>query len=74
MLAGGCCDENIPFRQLVRSCCPGRGDEPAAHDAFIRARNNRQTHAPPATRRVSAAGDARLGKQGGIREGERAVN
>jgi tetratricopeptide (TPR) repeat protein len=44
MPAGGCYEENIPF---PTSWCEGlvarlRGDEPAAHDAFVRARNELQ--------------------------------
>ncbi|HEX4706978.1 MAG TPA: hypothetical protein VH229_04545, partial [Candidatus Udaeobacter sp.] len=81
MPAGGCYDENIPFPD---SWCEGlvdrmRGDEPAAHDAFIRARNelvqsvrNQRGYAQG----LCALGvvDAALGnKEDAIREGERAV-
>jgi serine/threonine protein kinase/tetratricopeptide (TPR) repeat protein len=81
MRPGGCYDENIPF---PNSWCEGlvarlRGDEPAAHDAFIRARNeleqtlrNQRDYAQV----LCALGvvDAALGnKEDAIREGERAV-
>jgi TolB-like protein/tRNA A-37 threonylcarbamoyl transferase component Bud32/thioredoxin-like negative regulator of GroEL len=81
MPPGGCYDENIPF---PNSWCEGlvarlRGDEPAAHDAFIRARNeleqtlrNQRGYAQG----LCALGvvDAALGnKEEAIREGERAV-
>jgi len=81
MPPGGCYDENIPF---PNSWCEGlvarlRGDEPAAHDAFIRARNeleqtlrNQRDYAQA----LCALGvvDAALGnKEDAIREGERAV-
>ena len=81
MPPGGCYDENIPF---PNSWCEGlvarlRGDEPAAHDAFSRARNelgqtlrNQRDYAQV----LCALGvvDAALGnKEDAIREGERAV-
>jgi serine/threonine protein kinase/TolB-like protein/Flp pilus assembly protein TadD len=81
MLSGGCYDENIPF---PTSWCEGlvarlRGDERAAHDAFIRARNeveqglrNQRDYAQG----LCALGvvDAALGnKEDAIREGEHAV-
>src|SRR5213596_84418 len=81
MVTGGCYDENIPF---PNSWCEGlvarlRGDEPAAHDAFIRARNeleqilrNQRDYAQG----LCALGvvDAALGnKEDAIREGQRAV-
>ena len=81
MLSGGCYDENIPF---PTSWCEGlvarlRGDEPAAHDAFLRARN--ELEQTLRTERGYAQGlcalgviDAALGnKEDAIREGERAV-
>jgi serine/threonine protein kinase/tetratricopeptide (TPR) repeat protein len=81
MPPGGCYDENIPF---PNSWCEGlvarlRGDEPAAHDAFARARNelertlrNQRGYAQG----LCALGvvDAALGnKEDAIREGERAI-
>jgi TolB-like protein/tRNA A-37 threonylcarbamoyl transferase component Bud32/Flp pilus assembly protein TadD len=81
MPAGGCYDENIPF---PNSWCEGivarlRGDEQAAHEAFIRARNeleqtlrNQRDYAHG----LCALGvvDAALGnKEDAIREGERAI-
>jgi serine/threonine-protein kinase len=81
MPAGGCYDENIPFPD---SWCEGlvarmRGDEPAAQDAFIRAR--RELEQSLRNQRDYAQGlcalgvvDAALGnKEDAIREGERAV-
>jgi TolB-like protein/tRNA A-37 threonylcarbamoyl transferase component Bud32/Flp pilus assembly protein TadD len=81
MPAGGCYDENIPF---PNSWCEGlvarlRRDEPAAHDAFIRARN--ELEQTVRNQRGYAQGlcalgvvDAALGnKEDAIREGERAV-
>ena len=81
MPPGGCYDENIPF---PNSWCEGlvarlRGDERAAHDAFIRARNElEQTlrNQPGYAQGLCALGvvDAALGnKEDAIREGERAV-
>jgi serine/threonine-protein kinase len=81
MPAGGCYDENIPF---PTSWCEGlvdrlRGDEPAAHDAFIRARNELEQvlrNQPGYAQGLCALGvvDAALGnKEDAIREGERAV-
>jgi eukaryotic-like serine/threonine-protein kinase len=81
MPAGGCYDENIPF---PTSWCEGlvdrlRGDEPAAHDAFIRARNELEQvlrNQPGYAQGLCALGvvDAALGnKENAIREGERAV-
>ena len=81
MPAGGCYDENIPF---PTSWCEGlvarlRGDEPAAHDAFIRARNELEQavrNQPGYAQGLCALGvvDAALGnKAEAIREGERAV-
>jgi TolB-like protein/tRNA A-37 threonylcarbamoyl transferase component Bud32 len=78
---GGCYDENIPF---PNGWCEGlvarlRGDEPAAHDAFIRARNElEQTvrNQSGYAQALCALGvvDAALGnKEDAIREGERAV-
>ena len=78
---GGCYDENIPF---PRTWCEGlvarlRGDEPAAHDAFTRARNElEQTlhNQGDYAQGFCALGviDAALGnKEDAIREGERAV-
>jgi TolB-like protein/tRNA A-37 threonylcarbamoyl transferase component Bud32/thioredoxin-like negative regulator of GroEL len=81
MPAGGCYEENIPF---PTSWCEGlvermRGNERAAHDAFIRARNeleqtlrNERNYAQG----LCALGvvDAALGnKEDAIREGELAV-
>jgi tetratricopeptide (TPR) repeat protein len=81
MPTGGCYEESIPF---PNSWCEGlaarlRGDEPAAHDAFVRARNeleqtlrNQRGYAQG----LCALGvvDAALGnKDDAIREGERAV-
>jgi tetratricopeptide (TPR) repeat protein len=81
MPAGGCYEENIPF---PNSWCEGlaarlRGDEPAARDAFVRARNeleqtlrNQRGYAHG----LCALGvvDAALGnKEDAIREGEHAV-
>jgi len=81
MPPGGCYDENIPF---PNSWCEGlvarlRGDESAAHDAFIRARNelkqtlrNQRDYAQV----LCALGvvDAALGnKEDAVRQGERAV-
>jgi TolB-like protein/Tfp pilus assembly protein PilF/tRNA A-37 threonylcarbamoyl transferase component Bud32 len=81
MPAGGCYDENIPF---PTSWCEGlaarlRGDEPAARDAFIRARNELEQSL--SNERNYAQGfcalgviDAALGnKEEAIREGELAV-
>jgi tetratricopeptide (TPR) repeat protein len=81
MPAGGCYDENIPF---PTSWCEGlaarlRGDEPAAHDAFLRARN--ELEQTLRSERNYAQGlcalgviDAALGnKEDAIREGELAV-
>ena len=81
MLSGGCYDENIPF---PTSWCGGlvarlRGNEPAARDAFIRARNELQQalrNQPDYAQGLCALGvvDAALGnKEDAIREGERAV-
>jgi eukaryotic-like serine/threonine-protein kinase len=81
MPPGGCYDENIPF---PNSWCEGlvarlRGDDPAAHDAFIRARNElEQTlrNQGDYAQGLCALGvvDAALGnKEDAIREGERAV-
>jgi serine/threonine protein kinase/tetratricopeptide (TPR) repeat protein len=81
MPAGGCYEENIPF---PTSWCEGlvarlRGDEPAARDAFIRARNElEQTLRNEAgyAQGLCALGvvDAALGnKEEAIREGELAV-
>ena len=81
MPAGGCYDENIPF---PTSWCEGlvarlRGDEPAAHDAFFRARNELAQairNQPGYAQGLCALGvvDAALGnKEEAIREGERAV-
>ncbi|MFL6504735.1 MAG: protein kinase domain-containing protein [Candidatus Udaeobacter sp.] len=81
MLSGGCYDENIPF---PTSWCQGlvermRGDEPAAHNAFIRARNElEQTlrNQSGYAQALCALGvvDAALGnKEEAIREGEMAV-
>ena len=81
MPAGGCYDENIPF---PTSWCEGlvarlRGDEPAAHDAFIRARNELEQalrNQSGYAQGLCALGvvDAALGnKKEAIREGERAV-
>jgi TolB-like protein/tRNA A-37 threonylcarbamoyl transferase component Bud32/Tfp pilus assembly protein PilF len=81
MPTGGCYDENIPF---PNSWCEGlvarlRGDEPAAHNAFVRARSeleqtlrNQRDYAQG----LCALGvvDAALGNnEDAIREGERAV-
>jgi len=81
MPPGGCYDENIPF---PNSWCEGlvarlRGDEPAAHDAFIRARD--ELEQTVRSQRGYAQGlcalgvvDAALGNnEDAIREGERAV-
>ena len=79
--AGGCYDENIPF---PTSWCEGlvrrmRGDEPAAHAAFMRARNELEQalrNQPDYAQGLCALGvvDAALGnKEDAIREGERAV-
>jgi TolB-like protein/predicted Zn-dependent protease len=81
MPPGGCYDENIPF---PNSWCEGlvarlRGDEPAAHDAFIRARNELEqtlSNQHGYAQGLCALGvvDAALGnKEDAIREGERAV-
>jgi eukaryotic-like serine/threonine-protein kinase len=81
MPSGGCYDENVPF---PTSWCEGlvarlRGDEPAAHDAFIRARNELEQALRNQTgyaQGLCALGvvDAALGnKEDAIREGERAV-
>ena len=81
MPSGGCYDENIPF---PTGWCEGlvarlRGDEPAAHDAFIRARNELEQalrNQPGYAQGLCALGvvDAALGnKEDAIREGERAV-
>ncbi|MFZ0917957.1 MAG: protein kinase [Candidatus Udaeobacter sp.] len=77
----GCYDENIPF---PNSWCEGlvarlRGDEPAAHDAFTRARNEleltlRNQHSYAQGLCALGVVDAALGnKEDAIREGERAV-
>jgi TolB-like protein/tRNA A-37 threonylcarbamoyl transferase component Bud32/cytochrome c-type biogenesis protein CcmH/NrfG len=79
--AGGCYDENIPF---PTSWCEGlvermRGDEPAAHDAFVRARNELEQalrNQPDYAQGLCAVGvvDAVLGnKEDAIRAGEHAV-
>jgi serine/threonine-protein kinase len=81
MPAGGCYEENIPF---PTSWCEGlvarlRGDEGAARDAFLRARNELEQNLR--TERDYAQGlcalgviDAALGnKEDAIREGELAV-
>jgi len=81
MPPGGCYDENIPF---PNSWCEGlvarlRGDEPAAHNALIRARN--EVEQTVRNQRGYAQGlcalgviDAALGNnEDAIREGERAV-
>jgi TolB-like protein/tRNA A-37 threonylcarbamoyl transferase component Bud32/cytochrome c-type biogenesis protein CcmH/NrfG len=79
--AGGCYDENIPF---PTSWCEGlvermRGDEPAAHDAFIRARIELEQalrNQPDYAQGLCAIGvvDAVLGnKEDAIRAGEHAV-
>jgi len=81
MRSGGCYDENIPF---PTSWCQGlvkrmRGDEPAAHDAFIRARNELEQslrNQSGYAQALCALGvvDAALGnKEDAIREGELAV-
>jgi TolB-like protein/predicted Zn-dependent protease len=81
MPPGGCYDENIPF---PNSWCEGlvarlRGDEPAAHEAFIRARNELEqtlSNQHGYAQGLCALGvvDAALGnKEDAIREGERAV-
>jgi tetratricopeptide (TPR) repeat protein len=81
MPAGGCYEENIPF---PTSWCEGlvarlRGDEPAAHDAFLRARNElQQTMRTEGgyAQGLCALGviDAALGNNDdAIREGELAV-
>jgi TolB-like protein/Tfp pilus assembly protein PilF/tRNA A-37 threonylcarbamoyl transferase component Bud32 len=81
MPPGGCYDENIPF---PNSWCEGlvarlRGDERAAHDAFIRARNELEQlvrDQPDYAAALCALGvvDAALGnKDDAMREGERAV-
>jgi tetratricopeptide (TPR) repeat protein len=81
MPPGGCYDENIPF---PNSWCEGlvarlRGDEPAAHEAFIRARNELEqtlSNQHGYAQGLCALGvvDAALGnKKDAIREGERAV-
>ena len=81
MPAGGCYDENIPF---PTSWCEGlgarlRGDDRAARDAFIRARNElEQTlrNEPNYAQGLCALGviDAALGnREDAIREGELAV-
>jgi tetratricopeptide (TPR) repeat protein len=81
MPPGGCYDENIPF---PNSWCEGlvarlRGDESAAHDAFIRARNEleqtlRNQHSYAQGLCALGVVDAALGnKEDAIREGERAV-
>jgi serine/threonine-protein kinase len=81
MPSGGCYDENIPF---PNSWCEGlvermRGDEPAAHDAFIKARNELEQvlrNQSGYAQGLIALGvvDAALGnKEDAIREGERAV-
>jgi len=81
MPAGGCYEENIPF---PNSWCEGlvawlRADKPAAHDAFLRARNELEQ----TLRNQSGYGqglcalgvvDAALGNnEDAIREGEAAV-
>jgi serine/threonine protein kinase/tetratricopeptide (TPR) repeat protein len=81
MPPGGCYDENIPF---PNSWCEGlvdrlRGDQPAAHNAFIRARN--EVEQTVRNQRGYAQGlcalgviDAALGNnEDAIREGEQAV-
>jgi TolB-like protein/tRNA A-37 threonylcarbamoyl transferase component Bud32/Tfp pilus assembly protein PilF len=81
MPPGGCYDENIPF---PNSWCEGlvarlRGDEAAAHNAFMRARN--EVEQTVRSQRDYAQGlcalgvvDAALGNnEDAIREGERAV-
>jgi TolB-like protein/Tfp pilus assembly protein PilF/tRNA A-37 threonylcarbamoyl transferase component Bud32 len=81
MPAGGCHEESIPF---PNSWCEGlaarlRGDEPAAHDAFIRARN--ELEQTLRDQRSYAQGLCALGvveaalgnKEDAIRESERAV-
>jgi serine/threonine-protein kinase len=81
MPAGGCYEENIPF---PTSWCEGlvdrmRGDELAAHDAFLRARHELQQslrNQPGYAQGLCALGvvDAALGnKEDAVREGERAV-
>jgi tetratricopeptide (TPR) repeat protein len=81
MPAGGCYEENIPF---PNSWCEGlvarlRGDEPAARDAFLRARSElEQTLRKERNyaQGLCALGvvDAALGnKEDAIREGELAV-
>jgi serine/threonine-protein kinase len=78
---GGCYDENIPF---PNGWCEGlvarlRGDEPAAHDAFLRARNEleqslRNQRDYPQGLCALGVVDAALGnREDAIREGERAV-
>ena len=82
MPAGGCYEENIPF---PNSWCEGlvawlRGDKPAAHDAFLRARNElEQTlrNQSGYAQGLCALGvvDAALGNnEDAIREGEGAVD
>jgi len=78
---GGCNDENIPF---PNGWCEGRvarlrGDEPAAHAAFTKARRELQQivhDEPDYAQALCALGviDAALGnKKDAIREGQRAV-
>jgi serine/threonine-protein kinase len=81
MPAGGCYEENIPF---PTSWCEGlvarlRGDDRAARDAFLRARNEleqtiRNEHGYPQGLCALGVVDAALGnKEDAIREGELAV-
>jgi TolB-like protein/tRNA A-37 threonylcarbamoyl transferase component Bud32/thioredoxin-like negative regulator of GroEL len=81
MPPGGCYEESIPF---PNSWCEGlaarlRGDEPAAHDAFTRARREleqslRNDHSYAQGLCALGVIDAALGnKEDAIREGERAV-
>jgi serine/threonine-protein kinase len=81
MPAGGCYEENIPF---PNGWCKGlaarlRGDEPAAHAAFTKAREELEEivrNQPDYAQALCALGvvDAVLGnKEDAIREGKRAV-
>jgi tetratricopeptide (TPR) repeat protein len=81
MPVGGCYEENIPF---PISWCEGlvarlRGDEPAAHDAFVRARSElehtlRNDGSYPQGLCALGVVDAALGnKEQAIREGELAI-
>jgi TolB-like protein/Flp pilus assembly protein TadD len=81
MPAGGCYEENIPF---PNGWCKGlaarlRGDEPAAHAAFTKAREELEQivrNQPDYAQALCALGvvDAVLGnKEDAIREGQRAV-